>query len=235
MDKEISTIDSMRDGTTLSVGDTRVIDELDWPLTVGAHNITLKIRHTSGLQQYETTKVNSVKVKVFPLDYPLELINISCSNLNFNFKASDYYTQGNYVSPMECTLKFQNVMDTQIYVKELSADISVSPEDLEEATPDHTTVSVNENVNPSEVLTIQIQGKAVTTDRQMLLRVDGTTATFYIDYTIEGMIRGVNRVVGRGVSESVTSVHIDKKDIYLEYGIEGTFLVFSFTKISKDI
>ena len=231
--KEISTLNSVRDGTTLSVGDTRVVDEFDWPLTVGTHNITLKIRNTSGLQQYETTKMDSVSIRVFPLDYPLRLVDTSCSNLNFNFESSNYYTQGNYVSPLECTLNFRNVGDTQIYVKELSADISVSPPDLEEAIFGHKTVSVNENVKPSEVLTIQIQGKAVTTDRQMLLRVDGTTATFYIDYTIKGMIRGVNRVVGRGVSESVTMVHIDKKDIYLECGIEGAFLVFSFTKISK--
>ncbi|NJE06276.1 hypothetical protein E3E36_09000 [Thermococcus sp. M36] len=50
---------------------------------------------------------------------------------------------------------------------------------------------------------------------------------------IEGMINGASKIVGKGVSESITMIHIDKKDIYLECGIEGTFLVFSFTKISK--
>ncbi|NJE06278.1 hypothetical protein E3E36_09010 [Thermococcus sp. M36] len=216
------------------VGETKVIEEFDWPVSVGNHNITLKIKNTSGLLDYIKTKTDSVSVKVMPLEYPLELTGISCSNLDFNFEASNYYTQGNYVSPLECTLKFRNVRNTQIYVKELSADISVSPPDLEEAIFDHKTVSVNENVKPSEVLTIQIQGKAVTTDRQMLLRVDGTTATLYIDYTIEGMINKVSKIVGKGVAKMDISVSVSQGTVYTD--VIGDVVIFiAGPKAEEDI
>ena len=37
-------------------------------------------------------------------------------------------------------------------------------------------------------------------------KVDGTTATLYIDYTIEGMINGTNKIVGKGVITSTTKL-----------------------------
>ncbi|KUH32778.1 hypothetical protein APY94_08305 [Thermococcus celericrescens] len=231
--KEIHTFDTNTNGNYLLVDETKVIEEFDWPVSVGNHNIKLKIKNTNGLLDYIKTKTDSVSVRVLPSEYSLELTEISCSNLNFNFEASNYYTQGSYVSPIECTLKFRNAGDTQVYVKELSADISVSPPDLEKTIPDHIAVSVNENVNPGEAIPVQIQSKATTTDRQMLLRVDGTMATLYIGYMIEGIINGANKIVGKGVTEITIGINVDTRTAWADYGYDTATIFISFVKITK--
>ncbi|AFL94535.1 hypothetical protein CL1_0324 [Thermococcus cleftensis] len=223
--KEIHSFDTNANGNYLLVGRTRVIDEFDWPVSVGNHNITLKIKNISGLLDYIKTKTDSVSVRVSPLEYSLELTEISCSGLNFNFKASRLYTQGSYVSSLECTLKFRNVNDVPVHITELSTEISVSPPDLEEAVPDHTTVSVNEDVKPGEFITIQIQDRTVTTDRQMLLRVDGTTATLYLDYTVEGMINGVSKIVVKGIAESTLRLSVNQGIVYADVTADLLLLI----------
>ncbi|MDI3476244.1 MAG: hypothetical protein PWQ95_1972 [Thermococcaceae archaeon] len=231
--KEIRTLNSVRDGTTLTVGTTQVVDEFDWPLTVGTHNITLKIRNTSGLPQYETTKTDNIVVRVLPLEYPLKLVSVSCSDLHFNFEASDYYTKGSYVSPLECTLSFENNVKTTMYIKELRADISVSPPDLKEAIPSHISIPINKNIGPGKIITIRIQETASTDDGQLLLRVDGTMVTLYIDYTIEGMIKEVNKVIGEGVLDNTVVVRVNTRVVWADYGYEGVTLFISFLKLSK--
>ncbi|ASJ05616.1 COG1470 family protein [Thermococcus barossii] len=231
--REIHSFDTNANGNYLLVGKTRVIDEFDWPVSVGNHNITLKIKNTGGLLDYIKTKTDSVSVRGLPLEYPLELTEISCGNLNFNFEASNYYTQGNYVSPLECTLKFRNIESARIYVKELSTEISVSPPNLEEVIQDHIAVPVNENVNPGEIIPIQIRGKALTTDRQMLLRVDRTTATLYLDYTIDGIINGVSKIVAKGVTQSTIGINVDTKTVWADYGYDTVTIFISFVKITK--
>ncbi|KUH32780.1 hypothetical protein APY94_08315 [Thermococcus celericrescens] len=50
----------------------------------------------------------------------------------------------------------------------------------------------------------------------MLLRADGTTATLYIDYTIEGMINGANKIVGKGVAKMDISVSVYQGTVYAD-------------------
>ncbi|WP_206203950.1 hypothetical protein, partial [Thermococcus sp. GR4] len=103
-------------GKTISVGKTEVVTEFDWPLDVGLHNITLKVKNGSGLLGYIKTKTDSVIVKILPLEYPLKLTEISCDNLNFNFETMDMYSQEYYASSLKCALTFRNVDNTQIYI-----------------------------------------------------------------------------------------------------------------------
>ncbi|GAB6101724.1 hypothetical protein JCM16138_09470 [Thermococcus atlanticus] len=224
-DQKVSSFNTLDAGKSLSVGETGVIDEFDWPLSAGNHTILLKVRNLSGLQEDIKNETDKITVEMLPHnEYPLKLTDISCNDIKFNFEASNYYTRGGYVSPLECTLNFKNVENAPVYVTELSTDLSVSPPDLEEAIPDHKTVSVNENINPGEVIPIQIQSKATTTDRQMLLRVDGTTATLYIDYTIEGMINGANEIAGKGVAKMDISVSVYQGTVYTD--VIGDVVIF---------
>ncbi len=223
---KVHSFNTLNAGESLSVGETKVIDEFDWPLNSGNHSIILKVKNLSGLQEDIKNKTDIVTVEVLPHnEYPLKLTDISCNDLNFNFEASNYYTQGNYVSPLECTLKFKNVEDTPIYITDLSTGISISPPDLEKAIPDHITVSVNEDVKPSESITIRIQDKAVTTDRQMLLRVDGITATLYLDYTIEGRINGISKIAGKGVAESTLRLSVNEGIVYADVTADLLLLI----------
>ena len=68
---------------------------------------------------------------------------------------------------------------------------------------------------------------------QAYRKVDGTTATFYIDYTIKGMINGANKIVGKGVVSNIVGVKANTKVVWADYGYDGITLFISFLKISK--
>ena len=51
--------------------------------------------------------------------------------------------------------------------------------------------------------------------------------------TIEGMVEGVNRVVGKGVVSNIVGVKANTKVVWADYGYDGVTLFISFLKLLK--